>query len=103
MYKFRFLDYFIVRYKSCQFAAYAREKLHAFQFPDGEILSVQYYDEKIVNDLVNQTQIVKYGDTPGIGQLIHQMSNLQGIQEEYVDYCNVPLPPKQKYASFDAS
>ncbi len=40
------LDYFIVRYKSCQFATYAREKLHAFQFPDGEILSVQYYDEK---------------------------------------------------------
>ncbi|CAF1476423.1 unnamed protein product [Rotaria magnacalcarata] len=37
--------YFIVRYRSCQFATYAREKLHAFQFPDGEILSVQYYDE----------------------------------------------------------
>lgn len=30
------------------------------------------------------------------------MSNLQGTQEEYVDYCNIPLPPKQKYASFDA-
>jgi hypothetical protein len=30
------------------------------------------------------------------------MSNLQGSQEEYVDYCNIPLPPKQKYASFDA-
>jgi RNA recognition motif-containing protein len=94
--------YFIVRYKSCQFATYAREKLHAFQFPDGEILSVQYYDEKIVNDLINQSQNGKYGDTSGIGQLIHQMSNLQGSQEEYVDYCNIPLPPKQKYASFDA-
>ncbi|CAF3397491.1 unnamed protein product [Rotaria sp. Silwood1] len=94
--------YFIVCYKSCQFATYAREKLHAFQFPDGEILSVQYYDDKIVNDLINQSQNGKYGDTSGIGQLIHQMSNLQGSQEEYVDYCNVPLPPKQKYASFDA-
>jgi hypothetical protein len=30
------------------------------------------------------------------------MSNLQGSQEEYVEYCNIPLPPKQKYASFDA-
>ncbi len=30
------------------------------------------------------------------------MSNLQGSQEQYVDYCNIPLPPKQKYASFDA-
>lgn len=40
------LDHFIIRYKSPQFATYAREKLHAFQFPDGEILSVQYYDEK---------------------------------------------------------
>lgn len=39
-------DYFIVRYKSSQFTTYAREKLHAFQFPDGEMLSVQYYDEK---------------------------------------------------------
>ncbi|CAF4220820.1 unnamed protein product [Rotaria sp. Silwood2] len=94
--------YFIVRYKSCQYATYAREKLHAFQFPDGEILSVQYYDEQIVNDLINQSQNGKYGDTPGIGQLIHQMSNLQGTQEQYVDYCNIPLPPKQKYASFDA-
>ncbi|CAM4916186.1 unnamed protein product [Rotaria socialis] len=94
--------YFIVRYKSCQFATYAREKLHAFQFPDGEILSVQYYDEQVVNDLINQSQNGKYGDTSGIGQLIHQMSNLQGSQEQYVDYCNIPLPPKQKYASFDA-
>ncbi|CAF1123671.1 unnamed protein product [Adineta steineri] len=94
--------YFIVRYKTCQFATYAREKLHAFQFPDGEILSVQYYDEKIVNDLIHQSQNGKYGDTSGIGQLIHQMSNLQGSQEEYVDYCNIPLPSKQKYASFDA-
>ncbi len=40
------LGYFIVRYKTAQFATYAREKLHAFQFPDGEMLSVQYYDEK---------------------------------------------------------
>ncbi|CAF1020631.1 unnamed protein product [Rotaria sp. Silwood1] len=94
--------YFIVRYKSCQFATYAREKLHAFQFPDGEILSVQYYDEQVVNDLINQSQNGKYGDTSGIGQLIHQMSNLQGSQEQYVDYCNIPLPPKQKYSSFDA-
>ncbi|CAF1964711.1 unnamed protein product [Rotaria magnacalcarata] len=94
--------YFIVRYKSCQFATYAREKLHAFQFPDGEILSVQYYDEQVVNDLINQSQNGKYGDTSGIGQLIHQMSNLQGSQEQYVEYCNIPLPPKQKYASFDA-
>ncbi len=30
------------------------------------------------------------------------MSNLQGTQEQYVDYCNIPLPAKQKYASFDA-
>jgi len=30
------------------------------------------------------------------------MSNLQGSQEQYVDFCNIPLPPKQKYASFDA-
>jgi hypothetical protein len=30
------------------------------------------------------------------------MSNLQGTQDEYVEYCNIPLPPKQKYASFDA-
>lgn len=30
------------------------------------------------------------------------MSNLQGSKEQYVDYCNIPLPPKQKYASFDA-
>ncbi len=30
------------------------------------------------------------------------MSNLQGTQEQYVDFCNIPLPPKQKYASFDA-
>jgi hypothetical protein len=30
------------------------------------------------------------------------MSNLQGSQEQYVDYCNIPLPTKQKYASFDA-
>ena len=43
---FIYLDYFLVRYKSAQFATYAREKLHAFQFPDGEILSVQYYDEE---------------------------------------------------------
>jgi hypothetical protein len=74
---------------------------------------------RIVNDLINQSQNGKYGDTSGIGQLIHQvsivysslskhidfifkMSNLQGSQEEYVDYCNIPLPPKQKYASFDA-
>ena len=40
------VDYFLVRYKSAQYATYAREKLHAFQFPDGEMLSVQYYDEK---------------------------------------------------------
>ena len=33
---------------------------------------------------------------------LFKMSNLQGSQEEYVDYCNIPLPPKQKYASFDA-
>jgi len=31
-----------------------------------------------------------------------KMSNLQGSKEQYVDYCNIPLPPKQKYASFDA-
>ncbi|UJR09481.1 hypothetical protein I4U23_013719 [Adineta vaga] len=93
--------YFIVRYKSCQFATYAREKLHAFQFPDGEMLSVQYYDEKILNDLIQKIQNGKYGDTSGIGQLIHQMSNLQGSQEQAVDFCNIPLPPKQKYASFD--
>jgi hypothetical protein len=31
-----------------------------------------------------------------------KMSNLQGTQEQYVDFCNIPLPPKQKYASFDA-
>lgn len=30
------------------------------------------------------------------------MSNLQGSQEQYVDHCNIPLPAKQKYASFDA-
>ncbi|CAM4781396.1 unnamed protein product [Rotaria magnacalcarata] len=66
--------YFIVRYRSCQ----------------------------VVNDSINQSQNGKYGDTSGIGQLIHQMSNLQGSQEQYVDYCNIPLPPKQKYASFDA-
>ncbi|CAF1361441.1 unnamed protein product [Adineta steineri] len=94
-------NYYIVRYKSCQFATYAREKLHAFQYPDGEILSVQYYDEKIVNDLFEKSQNRKHSDTSGIGQLIHQMSNLQGTQEQYVDFCNIPLPPKQKYASFD--
>ncbi|CAF1202921.1 unnamed protein product [Adineta ricciae] len=94
--------YFLVRYKSCQFATYAREKLHAFQFPDGEILSVQYYNEKIINDLIQKFQNGKYGDTSGIGQLIHQMSNLQGSQEQTVDFCNIPLPPKKKYASFDA-
>ncbi|CAF1217774.1 unnamed protein product, partial [Didymodactylos carnosus] len=91
--------FYIIRYKTCQFATYAREKLHAFQFPDGEVLSVQYYDDTIVADLVNS----QYGnyDTCGIGQLIHQMSNLQGSQEEYLDHCNIPLPPKQKYAPFD--
>ena len=40
------IDYFLVCYKSAQYATYAREKLHAFQFPGGEMLSVQYYDEK---------------------------------------------------------
>jgi hypothetical protein len=37
------------------------------------MLSVQYYDEKVINDLVNQSQNGKYGDTSGIGQLIHQV------------------------------
>ncbi|CAF0961499.1 unnamed protein product [Rotaria sordida] len=55
---------------------------------------------KIINDLINQSQ---NEDTSRIGQLIHQMNNLQGSQEEYIDYCNVILSPKQKYASFDAS
>ena len=30
------------------------------------------------------------------------MSNLHGSQEQTVDFCNIPLPPKKKYASFDA-
>ncbi|CAF1580676.1 unnamed protein product, partial [Didymodactylos carnosus] len=62
--------FYIIRYKTCQFATYAREKLHAFQFPDGEVLSVQYYDDKIIADLVS-SQNGSY-DTCGIGQLIHQ-------------------------------
>lgn len=67
------------------------------------IFSLKHFPlSRIINELINQSQNGKYGDTSGIGQLIHQMSNLQGSQEQYVDHCNIPLPTKQKYASFDA-
>ncbi len=39
----------------------------------------------MVNDLLNQSQNGKYGDTSGIGQLIHQVNSLNfSVKNVYI-------------------